>query len=77
MGIFVKNKDIKFNMFLYKQIYLKEGVEIRNSLKVIYGLGFFKSQFICTKLGLGYPYSVDNLNYYLYNLLVSVLDELT
>jgi len=64
-------------MFLYKQQYLKEKLEIRNSLKKIYGIGFYKSMYICIKLGLGYPYSIDNLNFYYYFLLVSLLDELT
>jgi small subunit ribosomal protein S13 len=64
-------------MFLYKQVYLKERVEVRNSFKAIYGLGFFKSNLISIKLGLGYPYSIDNLNFYLYNLLVSILNEFT
>ena len=64
-------------MFLYKQIYFKEHVEIRNALKFIYGIGMHKSKFICIKLGLGYPFSIDNLNYYNYSILISVLDELT
>jgi ribosomal protein S13 len=64
-------------MFLYKQRYFKEKVEIRNALMDIYGIGFHKSMFICIKLGLGYPYSIDNLNFYNYSILISVLDELT
>ena len=64
-------------MFLYKQRYLKEKVELRNALMAIYGIGFYKSVLICTKIGLGYPYSIDNLNYYNYLVLVSLLDELT
>ena len=64
-------------MFLFKQRYLKENVEIRNSLKEIYGIGSFKSMYICIKLGLGYPYSIDNLNFYNYFLLISLLEELT
>jgi ribosomal protein S13 len=53
-------------MFLYKQRYLKEKVEIRNALMEIYGMGFHKSMLLCIKIGLGYPYSIDNLNYYNY-----------
>lgn len=64
-------------MFLYKQVYLKEKLEIRNSLKGIYGLGNYKSNLICIKMGLGYPYSIDHLNYYQYYFLTSFLEELT
>lgn len=64
-------------MFLYKQRYLKEKVEMRNSLKVIFGVGKFKSSLICVKIGLGYPFSIDNLNFYNYFLIISLLDELT
>ena len=64
-------------MFLYKQRYLKEKVEIRNALKDIYGIGSYKSTLICIKIGFAYPYSIDNLNFYNYFVLVSILDELT
>jgi ribosomal protein S13 len=64
-------------MFLFKQRYLKENVEIRNSLKEIFGIGGYKSMLICVKVGFGFPYSIDNLNFYHYFLLVSLLDELT
>jgi len=64
-------------MFLYKQINLKDNVEIGNSLKVIYGLGDFKSRYISVKLGLGYPYSINNLNFYMYQVLFIILENLT
>lgn len=64
-------------MFLYKQRYLKENIEIRGSLKKLYGIGRYKSFLISAKLGLGFPYSIDNLNHYNYSLLIVLLDELT
>jgi small subunit ribosomal protein S13 len=61
-------------MFLYKQLNLKLNTDIRNSLKVVYGIGKFKSYIICTKLGFGYPYSINNLNLYNFGLLIAILD---
>jgi hypothetical protein len=43
----------------------------------IYGIGIYKSMVICIRIGFGYPYSIDNLNYYNYFVLISLLDELT
>jgi len=64
-------------MFLYKQCFLKEQVEIRDSLKVIYGVGKYKSALTCNRLGFSYPFSVDNLNNYNFLLVSCFLDEIT
>jgi len=64
-------------MFLYKKIFLKENVDLRDALKVIYGVGKYKSFLICTKLGFSYPFSVNNINDYSFFLISNILDELT
>jgi len=51
-------------LFLYKQKNLKENVEIRDSLRVIFGMGKYKSFLICVKAGFSYPFPVSNLNFY-------------
>jgi hypothetical protein len=64
-------------MFLYKQCFLKEHVEVRNSLSIIYGVGKYKSFLLCIRLGFSYPFSVDNVNNYYFFLISSFLDEFT
>jgi small subunit ribosomal protein S13 len=64
-------------MFLYKEKYLRENCEIRNSLQNIFGIGWFKSIMIVSKMGLSYPFSIDNLNLYNFFVLSSILDDYT
>ena len=64
-------------MFLYKQKYLKDNVEIRSSLRVIYGVGFYKSFLLSSRIGLGFPYFSNYLNFYNFYLLSTLLDECT
>jgi len=64
-------------MFLYKQLNLKMNTDIRSSLKIIYGIGDYKSFIICAKIGFGFPYPTNNLNFYYFSLLSSVLDLYT
>jgi small subunit ribosomal protein S13 len=64
-------------MFLYKQIYLKEQLEVRNSLQGIFGVGWYKSTFVASRVGLSYPFSSDCVNSYLSSLLSCVLDGVT
>jgi len=64
-------------MFLYKQVFLKEHVEVRDSLKIIYGVGNYKSFLVCVRLGFSYPFSADNLNHYNFLLISCFLDEIT
>lgn len=57
-------------MFLFRDITLTEIKEIRASLKQIYGVGWYKSNLISSKLGLSNPFFSSNLNeYYIYVIL--------
>jgi|HubBroStandDraft_3_1064219.scaffolds.fasta_scaffold438823_3 small subunit ribosomal protein S13 len=64
-------------MFTYKQYNLSLKKDIRLSLQNIYGIGWLKSIFICSRLGLSYPFSLNSLNIYNYLVLVYVLDFFT
>jgi len=64
-------------MFLYKQYNLDENKEIRSALQFIYGVGWYKSLFICSKIGLSYPFLLKYLNFYYKNLLIFILDFYT
>jgi|SRR3954468_15949052 small subunit ribosomal protein S13 len=64
-------------MFSYKQYNFSEKREIRSTLQLIYGLGWQKAIFICSRLGLSYPYSFSRVNMYNYLLLSYVLDFFT
>lgn len=64
-------------MFLYKQYNLNITKEIRSALQFIYGIGWYKSMLICTKLGLSYPFLLKNLNLYNKGLLIFILDFYT
>lgn len=64
-------------MFLYKQYTLNENKEIRCSLQFIYGIGWYKSLIICSKLGLSYPFLLKYLNTYNKAILIYILDFYT
>jgi small subunit ribosomal protein S13 len=64
-------------LFLYKQIYLKERLEVRNSLQSIFGVGWYKSLLVTSRIGLSYPFSSDNVNVYISLLFCCVLDGVT
>jgi len=60
-------------MFLYRDTKLPEKKEIRAALKNIYGVGWHKANKIVSKIGLKYPYFINNLNYYNINLILFLL----
>jgi ribosomal protein S13 len=64
-------------MFVYKQYTLDTNKEVRSSLQMIYGIGFYKSNLIGIKLGLSFPFIFKNLNIYNLQLLSYVLDYYT
>jgi len=64
-------------MFLYKQYNLNLDKEIRASLQSIYGVGWYKSIIITSKIGLSYPFLFKNLNSYNKQLLSFILDFFT
>lgn len=61
-------------MFVYKQYTLNTNREIRSSLQFIYGIGWYKSNLICSKMGLSYPFLFKKLNNYNMQLLSFILD---
>ena len=64
-------------VFAYKQVIFQVSLEIRSALQHIYGLGKHKAFCICARLGLAFPFIMNNLNNYNYMLLIFVLDFFT
>jgi small subunit ribosomal protein S13 len=64
-------------MFTYKQYNLDIKRDIRLSLQLIYGIGWLKSIFICSRLGFSYPFSLNNINLYNFFILTYILDFFT
>jgi small subunit ribosomal protein S13 len=54
-------------MFLFRNVTIDNKKEIRSSLKVIYGLSWYKANLIAYRAGLSYPFFNNNLNDYLIN----------
>ena len=48
-------------MFSFRDTIFPLNKELRSSLQVLPGIGFYKSNFICAKVGLSYPFSISNL----------------
>ncbi len=64
-------------MYLYKQTYLKNNCELRNALRNILGVGWHKAVLCCIKAGFAYPYSINNLNFYHFNVISLILNGFT
>ncbi len=64
-------------MFIYKQFTLNVNREVRLSLQLIYGIGWYKSNLISIQLGLSFPFLFKNLNNYNLQLLSFILDYYT
>ena len=64
-------------MFVYKQYNLDSKKEARLSLQSIYGIGWYKSILIVSKMGLSFPFSFRNLNNYNLQILSFILDFYT
>lgn len=60
-------------MFLFRDFKLSETKELRSTLKVVYGLGWFKAHKIADSLGFRFPYSCNNLNVHYIWLLVNLM----
>lgn len=54
-------------VYSFRDIELSLRREIRNSLKAIWGVGWYRANYISTKLGFAYPFWAGNLNYYLFS----------
>jgi len=57
-------------MFYYRYFILNSLREVRFSLQKIVGLGFRKTFFICAKVGLAYPFSLFNLSFYFFSVII-------
>jgi len=60
-------------MFLFRDFNITEKKEIRVSIKIIYGLGWWKANYILNKIGVSYPFFSNNLNDYYINLIIFLL----
>jgi len=63
-------------MFLFREVQLSEKNEIRISLRKIYGVGWYKSNYIINKLGLSFPLLGTNINSYNINIILYLLKGL-
>ena len=64
-------------MFVYKSYNIEGKKEARLSLQSIYGIGWYKSILIVSKMGLSFPFLFKNLNSYNLQLLSFILDFYT
>lgn len=63
-------------MFLFRDFPLKVDKEIRFSLKNIYGLGLRKTYYISARAGLGYPFYLNKINSYYFEIIHLLLKGL-
>lgn len=63
------------SIFSYKQTILQIALEIRSALQQIYGIGKHKALLVCSKLGLAFPFVLQNLNNYYLMFLAFILDH--
>ncbi len=64
-------------MYIYKKVYLPINKELRCSLRKIKGVGLYKSNLIAIKIGFGFPFFINKLNKFFYNLIEEVLNTCT
>jgi len=64
-------------MFAYKKVYLPLKREVRCSLQAIKGIGWYKSIWISSKIGLSYPFFMNKLSKFHFKLLEQVLNTCT
>jgi ribosomal protein S13 len=57
-------------MFIYRYFILNSLREVRFSLQKIVGLGYRKTFFICAKTGLAFPFSLFNLSFYFFSVII-------
>lgn len=48
-------------MFSFRNTIFPLNKELRSSIQVLPGIGFYKSIFICARVGLSYPFSIASL----------------
>jgi len=60
-------------MFSFRDYDLPLNRELRSSLQSIKGVGWHKAHLVASKFGFGYPFFLNNLNFYQYNMLSYML----
>lgn len=62
-------------MYSFRNFDLPNNRELRNALHVISGVGWRKSILLTSKCGIYYPFNINNLNYYNFNILFFLLNK--
>lgn len=60
-------------MYTFRDYDLPVDREVLSALQMIKGVGWRKAVCVAAKIGLGYPFFMDNLNFYQFNLLNFIL----
>lgn len=60
-------------MFLFRDFTLIDQKEVRSALHVIFGVGWYKSILILSKIGFSYPFFLQNMNLYYFSVLSFLL----
>jgi len=60
-------------MFLFRDLTLNDNKEIRASLHIIFGVNWYKSNVLLSKMGIGYPFFLQNINSYYFSILSFLL----
>lgn len=63
-------------MFLFREFVLDINKELRASLQKIFGVGWYKSFLVSSKIGLSFPYYLMNINGYNFSVLFFLLKGL-
>jgi len=64
-------------MFLFRDKYIPLKKEILPALQAIWSIGWVKALSISAKLGLAYPFFINNLNFYNFAIIFFLLKNLT
>jgi len=64
-------------MFLFRDKYIPLNREIIASLQEVWSIGWHKASLITTKLGLSYPFFINNLNFYNFSIVFFLLKNLS
>lgn len=63
-------------MFLFREFVLDINKELRASLQKIFGVGWYKSFLVASKVGLSFPFYLANINGYNFSILFFLLKGL-
>lgn len=63
-------------MFSFRNQDLVLKRELLNSLQCIWGVGWHKSRYIAIRIGFGYPFFINHLNFYFFSIITFMLKRL-